>query len=293
MKMISSFKTNTTEKGLQYNLFYDTGQEAIASHWHKEIEIIYCQTGETEMTVNNKKRILKAGEIGVALGGDGHSYKISDNHRRTVVLFDLSMFENESFRLLENSMIRQRLETMARFSQDWGRDVERKAVQIIYKLERLKNSGKYGRTMDIFARLCDLILLFCNEVPHSEENNSRGLKYNQVKMLEGMEEVFEYIEIHYHEKITLSDAAEVMNFNPSYFARVFHKITGTTFLMYLNNYRINRARHLLVNSNKSIFEVAQSVGFTSMKSFNRVFKQITGVSPSGYRKNEEIYQMHI
>lgn len=60
MKMISSFKTNTTEKGLQYNLFYDTGQEAIASHWHKEIEIIYCQTGETEMTVNNKKCILKA-----------------------------------------------------------------------------------------------------------------------------------------------------------------------------------------------------------------------------------------
>lgn len=282
--MISFFERNTTEKDLPYMLFYDTGKESVPGHWHKETEIILCKSGSTKMNVNNKSYTLNEGEIGLALGGDIHSYGISENHRRTVIIFDLSIFEDKLPSVKARS-VRKRLEEIARVSTAWDREIQREAVEIINRLERLNNSKEYGRTLDVWARLCDLVLLFCNKVPRSDEYVGQMANFNQVKMLEGMEDVFKFIEMHYSERIMLEDAAAVLNFNTSYFARTFKKITGTSFLIYLNTYRINRARQLLLNSNGGVAEIAAAVGFGSVKSFNRVFKQIIGTSPTEYRKN--------
>ena len=285
--MISSFKVNTTEKDLPYSIFYDSGLEEVMPHWHKEIEIVYCKKGSTEMSVNNKKCVLREGDIGVALGGDVHCYALSENHTRTVIIFDTAIFKNGTFKLSGEHSLKKRLDTIYRFSQDWSGQTAEKARKIILNLERLKDSDEFGRTIDVFARICDLVLLFCNEVPHGNENTDGVSNYNQTKMLENFEKMFEYIENHYNEKITLEYAAGLLNFNPSYFARSFHKITGTTFLTYLNTYRINKARNLLSSTGMSISEITGLVGFGSTKTFNRVFKQIVGTSPTQYRKNNE------
>jgi len=64
---------------------------------------------------------------------------------------------------------------------------------------------------------------------------------------------------------------------------MFKKITGINFTDYLSRVRIEKAKNLLLNRNLRISEIAYEVGFQSLTHFNRVFKKITGQSPTEYR----------
>jgi AraC-like DNA-binding protein len=69
-----------------------------------------------------------------------------------------------------------------------------------------------------------------------------------------------------------------------HFTRFFKDTTGMTFWQYLNNYKVSKAVNLLINTSDSISEIAFNSGFNSIKTFNRVFKQVKGCSPSEFRK---------
>jgi AraC-like DNA-binding protein len=66
---------------------------------------------------------------------------------------------------------------------------------------------------------------------------------------------------------------------------VFKKATGINFTDYVSRVRIEKAKNLALNPNLRISEIAFEVGFQSLTHFNRVFKRITGVSPTSYRGN--------
>lgn len=93
-----------------------------------------------------------------------------------------------------------------------------------------------------------------------------------------------YIKNHYDEKISVSDLAEMENYNLSYFIEKFHNLTGFTPAEYLRVVRINKAKELLQNSNYNLVEIAVSVGYGSHCAFTRAFKETEGISPNDYRK---------
>ena len=93
-----------------------------------------------------------------------------------------------------------------------------------------------------------------------------------------------YIARHYTERITLDDIARATNSSPRHFCKVFKEGSGLTFVNYLNRYRIEQAQKLLRESRQRVSEIAFSVGFDSLAQYNRMFKQISGKSPTCYRK---------
>jgi two-component system, response regulator YesN len=95
----------------------------------------------------------------------------------------------------------------------------------------------------------------------------------------------EYLNNHYDEIIKLSDAASVVGLNTSYFSKKFKKVTGINFIDYLNNIRIEKAKEILQNTNKSIYVIAQEIGYSNDSYFCRIFKQSVGMSPQQYKKN--------
>lgn len=97
-------------------------------------------------------------------------------------------------------------------------------------------------------------------------------------------EALEYIEKHYMETIRLEDIADAVNLNPAYFSTIFKKETGENFLDYVHLYRINIAKDMLRNHNRSIIDIAMSVGYNDAKYFSKVFKKYIGIKPSDYRK---------
>ena len=94
--------------------------------------------------------------------------------------------------------------------------------------------------------------------------------------------IFNYIETHYAENITLEQTAALFNLNKSYFCRLFKQTTGASFVSFLNYLRISKAEELLL-CEKSLAEIAEQVGFASVSYFSRTFKKIKSMPPQQYK----------
>jgi two-component system response regulator YesN len=92
------------------------------------------------------------------------------------------------------------------------------------------------------------------------------------------------IEKRAHEKLTLSDVAAEVFISPCYLSRLFKTICGTSFQDYLTNVRIDRAKTLLRDTQMPCRAIGQQVGYESPSYFSKVFKQITGMSPTEFRQ---------
>ena len=89
----------------------------------------------------------------------------------------------------------------------------------------------------------------------------------------------------YYMPLTLQEVSGAANMAPKYFCRIFRKITGQTFVEYLNHYRIDRAVEQMYTSDKSLTEISLQCGFNELSYFSRIFRKYKGVSPREFRQN--------
>jgi AraC-like DNA-binding protein/ligand-binding sensor protein len=92
-----------------------------------------------------------------------------------------------------------------------------------------------------------------------------------------------YIAGHHEDPIGLDDIARTMHVSTYYFCKIFKRATGLTFTDYLGRVRVEEAKHLLLNPHLRVSEIAYTVGFQSLTHFNRVFRELTGESPTRFR----------
>ncbi|MEC0111314.1 response regulator [Paenibacillus taichungensis] len=94
----------------------------------------------------------------------------------------------------------------------------------------------------------------------------------------------EYIQSHYKDDISLMEMAAYSAVSVSHFSLLFKQYTGESLVSYINNVRIEKAKKLLLNTNDKVYMIAENTGFSSQPYFIRVFKSLTGMTPSEYRK---------
>ena len=107
---------------------------------------------------------------------------------------------------------------------------------------------------------------------------------NDIECINYIRELISYVNEHYTEKLSLEDAADYVGFSREYFCRFFKQHMGLTFLRYLNEVRISHAGRLLSSTDLSISEIMNTCGFTNQTIFNRLFKEIYGMTPRQARK---------
>jgi two-component system response regulator YesN len=95
----------------------------------------------------------------------------------------------------------------------------------------------------------------------------------------------EYISTHYSESFTLSDLADYVELNASYFSNLFKNETGVNFSEYVMNVRMDKAKELLKDPKIKIYEIGNLVGYEDAVSFGRAFKKKWGISPKEYRNS--------
>ncbi len=126
---------------------------------------------------------------------------------------------------------------------------------------------------DLQKNLTEIIDAFIERTKSARDGGKRRI----------IEMALEFIEKHYREPITLRDVAEIIYINPSYFCKVFKIETGESFVKYLMQYRIDKAKELLHDPRLKIYEVSEQIGYSDVQYFTKIFKAITGVAPTYYR----------
>ncbi len=135
---------------------------------------------------------------------------------------------------------------------------------------------------EITRRQVELKLLY--EKLKNAENNDRDIFITEASE-EKLKRVIGFIDENFTHDISREGLAAAVGLNPSYMGTIFKTYKGITINEYINNLRIDEAIRQLQQSSMKIIDVGFSVGFDNIVSFNRVFKRITGKTPSDYKNN--------
>ncbi|NOU71378.1 response regulator [Paenibacillus sp. LMG 31458] len=97
-------------------------------------------------------------------------------------------------------------------------------------------------------------------------------------------EAAKFIQLHYHQDISLQQVAYQVKLSPNHFSSLFKKNLDLSFIEYLNRFRIDMAKDMLVNTHLKSYEIAEKVGYMDYSYFSRVFKKVTGMRPNEFQK---------
>jgi YesN/AraC family two-component response regulator len=136
----------------------------------------------------------------------------------------------------------------------------------IFKKQTLKELNNWFN--DILYRTCEVI------------NNRRAPKVSNI-----ISSAMDYIYNNIHKEVSLNEVAKYVSLNPSYFSRLFKEQTGSSFVEYVKTLKIERAKLLLKQGNKKIYEICDELGYQSVQYFSSLFKLEVGVTPMEYKKN--------
>ena len=127
-----------------------------------------------------------------------------------------------------------------------------------------------------------LLHLIFNELIKKSEFKERVRSNNSL-----YHSAINYIAENFRNDITLTDMAKSLGYHEKYLSSTLHSLTKLNFRSFLATYRINHAKNLLKGTEETIAQIAMESGFSSLNTFNRVFKSITGKTPSEYRNSKK------
>lgn len=228
------------------------------SHWHTDCELVFSEKGAFEIMCDKKPYRLERGQALFIDSEQLHFIRAEqpDNVLATVFFTYDIIKPFAGKKLLANPLL----------SREYG------AFELYFKLKKiLTDKAEFYETE---AALC--VAEFILEIFRNEETLPRT---KQKQTTEKFKQLLDIISENY-EFFTFESAADFMGMNETYFSRFFHNIAGVPFSRYLNYIRISKAVNLL-HSGKHvpITDIASACGFSTIRNFNRVFKDITGFSP--------------
>lgn len=111
-----------------------------------------------------------------------------------------------------------------------------------------------------------------------EEENGEDTRISLVR-----EQIRSYIGAHYMEELSMQDVARAMNYSDAYFCKLFKQCFRVNFSAYLNEYRVEKAKAMMENPRVNVKDISLACGYRDSNYFARVFKRMTGQTPSEYR----------
>ncbi|HOJ09586.1 MAG TPA: AraC family transcriptional regulator [Clostridiales bacterium] len=251
-------------------------------HWHDEIELLYVLEGSMTFVIGPKAYNINKRDIVIVKSGEVHRFEAKVACSHLFVEFG-HYLDTDLFKL--PILIYPGMLSVLRAQNGSREDLNQlhsKVESLMLDMLTEYNQKTDGWEFSVKASLYRIIVLLTRafydkiEIEVEHKNITRG--YTEI-----LQEVFEYIEGHYNENITIEDVSEIANFSRHYFNKFFKKATGKTFASYINDIRLEKAQAFLKSSNQNITNIAYDVGFNSVKTFNRLFKESFGCTPSEYR----------
>lgn len=232
----------------------------IPAHIHEFSELLYVREGEMAMQIGGERRVVPAGHMAVILPNEVHAYT-----DETPCRVWCAVFSNDFISL---------------FLQRLGDSVPVDPVVDLSDRQPLLRALEGTAPTDTL-RLSGLLQVLYSELWERMVLTDRPRAGGQV-----CKAAIEYISANFRSEITLGTVAAHLGYHEKYLSTALHALTGMNFCMFLASYRVEYAKRLLREEpDKSVSRVALEAGFSSINTFNRVFRRLTGVTPCEYRTN--------
>ena len=260
--------------------------ETVEWHWHSELEFVEILQGAIECHIGEEIIELREGDTFFINSGVIHKYQAPKVCREKQCMFSDILFLPEiiapNSSLIYEKYIRPivlygKPFLVMRQTQAWEESVQNlyhHIVNVCLAEEDLTELRIQAGILELWTRLFHYLY---REESEQQENKNILAQARLRKMMQ-------FIWDHFHEKITLDDIAASANISKSAALRCFRLGMQTSPVGYLNDFRLNRAKELLLTSHSTVSEIAVSVGFDNVGYFDRVFRRTFGLTPKQFAK---------
>lgn len=247
-------------------------------HFHSAVEVILPLKGEVTVCVTEEEYHVQAGEVIIIPAGCTHSLHMGEGSERELLLYEM----NGVFTLKEFSALRQ---MMARpIYLECGHPCREQVREIFYEIIQVHRSGALLRNMHNYAQLLKIYaILGENYLTTSATAAEMNSLQRHLSGEDAFNRALDHLNKNYMDDMTLDSLAAYAGFSRYTLSRMFRQHTGATFTQYLSKRRVDMAMELLSSTRLPVTQVALQCGFNSIATFNRVFREVKGCTPTQYR----------
>lgn len=263
-------------------------------HNHQFFQICYVMKGSCIHRVNGREAVLVKGDLFSIPPFYEHALDVIPGKDVLLAQLDfMPVLLDDSLRSFEDieSFVHfafiqpfvefnDRLLPQLNLSYEGQQQMEAMVAEIRGELER----KQVGYPLVVKSLIQKLLVMAGREYLAfmEEKRGPAGLQANRAYF----EEAVAFIQNRYHEEITLTEAAAKATMSTAYFSTMFKQLKGKTFVTYLNELRLGEAMKLLKETDRSVEDIARSIGYNNVTHFHRMFKRTAGVTPAEYRKSK-------
>ena len=251
------YQLENSSKNYDYRCQHHDGF-IIGAHLHEFSEILYTVDGNADIFVNGKHIILPKNHIIYLPPNYIHEYRTE-----TAKVF-CAVFSNDYIPVFFNTLGNRQI-----ICKPIDLTSEQSVIEKLYSVDKnspLLISGYLSVILDVVLKNSEF----------STSEYTDGALYQQI---------VSYISRHYTESITLKSISKRFGYNEKYLSFTLHKLTGINVRKLIALYRINKAKELLSITQNDVSEIALTCGFSAINTFNRTFKELTGLTPSEYKNS--------
>lgn len=259
-----------------YNMAFDSYTTMLAQlHYHSEFEFLVVTRGKIAVHTENEVYQLSEQQGLFINTNQLHMITAADEgaHGFIAIVLDYRMLCSQS-EILFTKYVYPLMNGTLKITHLLKPEI----CSILYRIHTTYEYPAFGSEIVVKQLLLHCFGLMLKDAT-AEERPVHSSKSKLVK------EILDYMENNYTEQITLSDMAAHVHISREYLCRIFSRMSGMSPITYLNRYRVQKSMELLLETDKSITEIAHLCGFNHSSYFNKLFLGIAGCRPTEYRKN--------
>lgn len=247
--------------------------DRVEEHHHPIYQLLYTLEGTGNISVDGVQHRLEQDHVAFITPYTPHAI-VSDKKMTVLVL----AFSEVALSHLNNGAFQDKLSSAKIISIDsfTSSDIRQLLRTLLY--EQANQTEFQKLAMQI--ALAQLLLLIIREENKSAASDANMLRAERLKR---------YIDTHYFEWMDAEDLAARLGMSTRHMNNIFKETYSKTPIQYLTEVRIGLAKKMLAETDKDIASICFEVGFESISTFYRIFKNSTSLSPNKYRKKEKMY----
>lgn len=247
-------------------------------HIHPEYELVYIKNGSAEQHIGSHHSRYSDGVLLFIGPNIPHSnlgnYDFDDNIA-VVIQMSQEFLDKKVIAFNELNFLNDLL-MKSKQGISYGQKIKE---ELSFDLEHLDKNEPFDRLISLMqilkklSQTTDYKLLNADSI----NINYHSVDYNRIHLIN------DFVSKNYYRKIQLSELADLTGLTESSFSRFFKKLTGKTFITFLNEYRIQKACLMLTDKKNTIADIMYKTGFNEAANFTRVFKKYTDFTPRDFK----------